>query len=40
VGHVPRDHFAATVAAARRAGFEVAGHPRALFSRCVLLTKS
>ena len=37
VGHVTRDDFAATVALARRAGFDVAGQPRAPFSRCVLL---
>ncbi|HUL54997.1 MAG TPA: class I SAM-dependent methyltransferase [Opitutaceae bacterium] len=38
VGHVPADPFAATVALARHAGFDVTGHPRAPFSRCVLLT--
>jgi ubiquinone/menaquinone biosynthesis C-methylase UbiE len=37
VGHVSQDDFAATVALARHAGFDVAGQPRAFLSRCVLL---
>jgi ubiquinone/menaquinone biosynthesis C-methylase UbiE len=40
VGHVTQDHFAATVALARRAEFDVAGTPRAPFSHCVLLARA
>jgi SAM-dependent methyltransferase len=40
VGHVTVDAFAATVALARQAGFEVVAHPRVAFSHGALLEKA